>query len=175
MDTPKRYHPFLVILHWIIAVLIIAMLVIGYTQLGDTPNDAAKVQVLSLHMPIGITILALTVIRLLVRIFSKKPAPATAGNPLLDKIGVATHYLLYILALGMGISGMGISSQAGLPAIVFEGLGNLPADFSAFPPALGHSLFAFLLGGLVLLHIGAALYHQFLRKDNLLSRMWFGK
>jgi cytochrome b561 len=175
MDTPKRYHPFLVILHWTIAVLIVAMLVIGYTQLGDTSNDAAKVQVLSLHMPIGITILALTAIRLLVRTFSKKPAPATTGNPILDKIGVATHYLLYLLALGMGISGIGISSQAGLPAIVFEGIGSLPADFSAFPPALGHSLIAVLLSGLVLLHIGAALYHQVLLKDNLLARMWFGK
>jgi cytochrome b561 len=175
LNTPQRYHPALVGLHWLIAGLIIAMLLIGFTQLSDTPNDEAKVQLLRLHMPIGITILALTILRLLVRIFSKKPAPATTGNPLLDKVGVATHYLLYLLALGMGISGIGISSLAGLPEIVFEGNGNLPADFSAFPPALGHSLFALLLAGLVLLHIGAALYHQFLRKDNLLARMWFGK
>lgn len=175
MSTPKRYHPALVVLHWLIAALILLMLVMGYTRLGETPNDAAKVQVLSLHMPIGITIVVLTVLRFLVRVFSKKPEHATTGNPLLDKVGVVTHYLLYLAALGMGISGMGISALAGLPAIVFEGAGSLPADFAAFPPAIGHGFFGYVLSGLVLLHIGAALFHQFIRKDNLLARMWFGK
>lgn len=175
MPTPKQYHPALVTLHWLIAALIIIMLVMGFTQLGSTPNDEAKIQILSLHMPIGITILTLTIVRLFVRFFTRKPAPATAGNPLLDKVGVAVHVLLYIAALGMGISGLGISALAGLPAIVFERSGNLPADFAAFPPAIGHGFLSFVLSGLVLMHIGAALYHQFIRKDNLLARMWFGK
>jgi len=171
METPKRYAPALVILHWLIALLIFVMLGMGFTRLGGSPNDAAKVSVLRLHMPLGITILALMIARLFVRFFSRKPVPATAGNPLLDKIGVAVHILLYVGAIGMGISGLGISAQAGLAAIVFEGRGALPADFAAFPPALGHGLTAFLLSGLILLHVGAALYHQFIRKDNLLSRM----
>lgn len=175
MSAPKRYHPILVSLHWLVALLILGMLVIGFTQLGETPNDEAKIQVLSMHMPIGITILALTLARLVVRFTTSKPAPATAGNPILDKIGVAVHYLLYIAALGMGISGLGISSAAGLPAIVFEKAGALPPDFAAFPPAIGHGFFAYVLSALVLLHIGAALYHQFIRKDGLLSRMGYGK
>jgi cytochrome b561 len=175
MSTPKRYHPILVVLHWLIAALIITMLLIGFTQLGSTPNDDAKIQILSMHMPIGISILALTVLRIFVRIFTKKPAPATAGNPILDKIGVAVHYLLYFVALGMGISGMGISASAGLAAIVFERAGTLPPDFAAFPPAIGHGFLAFVLSGLVVMHVGAALYHQFIRKDNLLGRMWFGQ
>jgi cytochrome b561 len=175
MSTPKRYHPALVALHWLIAALIFVMLLMGYTQLGSTPNDDAKIQTLSLHMPIGITLFALTIIRLFVRIFTKKPEPATAGNPLLDKIGVAVHYLLYIVVLGMGLSGMGTSTLAGLPAIVFERTGSLPPDFAVFPPAIGHGFLSYVLSGLVALHIGAALYHQFIRQDNLLARMWFGK
>ncbi len=174
-NSPKRYHPALVALHWLIALLITLMLLVGYSQLGDTPNDDAKTQILRLHMPIGIAIFLLTIARLFTRIFSKKPAAATTGNAMLDKIGVATHYLLYLLALGMGISGMGISALAGLPEIVFGGAGSLPADFAVFPPAIGHSFLAYLLSGLLALHIGAALYHQFIRKDNLLARMWFGK
>ncbi|MDX9990679.1 MAG: cytochrome b/b6 domain-containing protein [Anaerolineales bacterium] len=175
MMTPKRYHPALVGLHWLIATLIFVMLLMGYTRLGGTPNDEAKIQTLSLHMPIGITIVALTLIRFGVRLATKKPAPATAGHPLLDKIGVATHYLLYLAALGMGLSGMGIAALAGLLPIVFERSGSLPPDFAAFSPAIGHAFLSFVLSGLVLLHIGAALYHQFIRKDNLLARMWFGK
>lgn len=174
MSTQKRYHPALVGLHWLVAALILVMLLVGYTRLGATPNDEAKIQILSLHMPIGITIVALTVIRFVVRLATKKPAPATAGHPLLDKIGGITHYMLYLAALGMGISGMGISALAGLPAIVFERSGSLPADFAAFPPAIGHGFLGFVLSGLIVLHVGAALYHQFIRKDGLLSRMWFG-
>lgn len=172
---PKRYHPLLVVFHWVIAFLIVLMLLIGFTQLGNTPNDDAKIRLLGLHMPIGISILILTIIRLFVRFFTKKPEPATAGNPVLDKIGVAVHYLLYLAALGMGISGMGISVLAGLPAIVFERSGPLPVDFAAFPPAIGHSFTAFVLSGLITMHVGAALYHQFIRRDGLLNRMWFGK
>jgi cytochrome b561 len=175
MSAPKRYNPALVGLHWLVAALIFIMLVMGYTRLGGTPNDAAKIQTLGLHMPIGITIVVLTVIRFAVRLSTKKPAPATAGHPLLDKLGVATHYLLYLAALSMGLSGMGISALAGLPAIVFERSGSLPADFAAFGPAIAHGFLSFVLSGLVLMHIGAALYHQFIRKDNLLARMWFGK
>lgn len=174
METPKRYAPALIFLHWLIAALIFLMLGMGFTRLGASPNDAAKVSVLRLHMPLGISILALMLVRLMVRFFSRKPAPATAGNPWLDKIGVLVHILLYVGAIGMGVSGLGISAQAGLAAIVFEGQGSLPADFSAFPPALGHGLTAFLLSGLILLHIGAALYHQFVRKDHLLARMGIG-
>jgi cytochrome b561 len=171
----ERYHPVLVALHWLTALLIIAMLVIGFSQLGDTPNDEAKVQVLSMHMPIGIGLLLLTIIRFFVRLFTPKPAPASAGHLLLDKIGVATHYLLYVAVIGMGLTGMGTSALAGLPDIVFQGNGSLPADFSVFPPALGHGFFAILLSLLLILHIGAALYHQFVRKDGLFKRMGFGK
>jgi cytochrome b561 len=175
MSTPKRYHPLLVSLHWLIAALILFMLFLGFTQLGSTPNDNAKIQTLGLHMPIGIALFVLTIIRLAVRFFTPKPEPASAGNPILDKIGVAVHYLLYIVVLAMGLTGMGTSALAGLPAIVFEGSGSLPADFAEFPPAIGHGFFSYVLSGLVFLHVGAALFHQFIRRDNLLSRMWFGR
>ena len=175
MPTPTRYNPVLVALHWLLAAMVIIMLMVGLTQLGETPNDDAKIQVLSMHMPIGITILALMLVRLFVRFFTKKPSPASVGNPLLDKVGVGVHYLLYLAVFGMAVSGLGISAQAGLPTIVFEGSGSLPPDFSVFPPADGHGFLAYTLSGLVLLHVGAALYHQFVRRDNLLARMWFGK
>jgi cytochrome b561 len=150
-------------------------LLLGFTQLGATPNDDAKIQTLSLHMPVGISLLVLMVVRLFVRFFTPKPEPATAGNPILDKIGVVVHYLFYLVVIGMGVSGMGTSIQAGLTAIVFERSGALPPDFAVFPPAIGHGFLSYVLTGLVFLHVGAALFHQFIRKDNLLARMWFGK
>ncbi len=175
MTTPKRYAPALVVLHWLSALLIILTLFAGLGVLGEMPNSPEKAPMLATHMTMGLTILTLTVIRLVVRFVSKKPAPATAGHPILDKIGVATHWLLYLGALGMGISGLGIASQAGIFPLLGGAEISLPADFMAYPPRIGHGLVARLLLGLIALHVGAALYHQFIRKDGLLGRMWFGK
>lgn len=175
MTTPKRYHPALVVLHWLSALLIILALFAGLGALGDMPNTPEKAPMLATHMTMGLIILALTVTRLVVRFVSKKPAPATAGHPLLDKIGVATHWLLYLGALGMGLSGLGIASQSGIFPLLGGGEVSLPADFMVYPPRIGHGLVARLLLALIALHVGAALYHQFIRKDGLLGRMWFGK
>lgn len=137
MKTPKRYHPALVVLHWLSALLIILALFIGLGVLGNLPNTPEKAPLLATHMTMGLTILTLTVIRLVVRFISKKPAAATVGNPLLDKIGVATHWLLYLGALGMGISGLGIASQAGILPLVGGTQVPLPADFMVFRRASG--------------------------------------
>jgi cytochrome b561 len=176
METPKRYHPVLVALHWIMAVLIIFLLLVGNLVMAWMPNDNAKLMPLQFHMLTGILVGVLLIVRFIVRMVTKKPAPATAGNPILDFIGRLTHWGLYLFSLGMVISGMGTSAAANLSVIVFERQG-FPAgfDFYAFPPRIGHEFVSYGLFALIALHIGAALYHQFIRKDNLLSRMWFGK
>lgn len=176
METPKRYHPVLVALHWVMAVLIIFLLLVGNLFMVWLPNDTAKLMPLQMHMLTGISVGVLLVARFIVRVVTKKPAPATTGNPTLDFIGRLTHWGLYLFSLGMVISGMGISSAANLPVIVFQGQGFPQGfDFYTFPPRIGHEFVSYGLFVLVALHIGAALYHQFIRKDNLLSRMWFGK
>lgn len=174
-NLPKRYQPALVAIHWLTAFLIIFMLVVGKLSLKWMPNEASKILPLAFHMIGGITILVLTLVRIYVRIKFPKPAPATAGNRFLDWIGVATHYLLYLAALGMGISGLGIAAQAGLFSSVFGGQGSLPEDFFVYPARYGHGYLSSALILIILLHFGAALYHQFIRKDGLFSRMWFEK
>jgi cytochrome b561 len=78
--------------------------------------------------------------------------------------------LLYVFALLVPLSGLALSASFGLAPIVFGG-GTLPADLNAGL----HGLLDPLLALLILLHIGAALYHQFILRDNLLARMWYGK
>lgn len=92
-------------------------------------------------------------------------------NAFLDKVGDWTHYLLYAFALLLPFTGLGLSATFNLAPVVFGGQGSLPADLN---PML-HGLLDPLLALLILLHILAALYHQFVRRDNLLVRMWFGK
>jgi cytochrome b561 len=175
MPAPKRYNPWLVAIHWITALLIIFNLLAGTFVLKWLPNDVGKLLPLASHMTVGILILILTLIRVYVRATQPQPAPATTGNAILDKIGVATHILLYLGALGMGISGVALALQAGLFSSVYAGAGTLPQDFYVYPVRTGHGFAATALIGLVLLHIAAAIYHQVIRKDGLLSRMSFGK
>jgi len=114
------------------------------------------------------------VARLFTRLTLKRPAPATAGNAFLDLIAKAVHFLLYVGVFTMLFSGLSTSMQANLMA-VFQGQAALPEDFKVFPPRLVHGMTFSLLFILILLHFGAAMYHQFVRRDHLLARMWFGK
>src|ERR1700674_3637167 len=75
-----RYHPPLATLHWLLAVLIIAMLCIGFLVLAPMPSTAPhKIGILLVHMSIGMAILALMVARFIVRIRTSRPADATTG------------------------------------------------------------------------------------------------
>jgi cytochrome b561 len=176
MDKPKRYHPLLVTLHWLLALMIITMLLIGMLSLKWMPNNPAKLLPLGFHMATGILILILMLIRLVVRLTTKKPEPATAGNRFLDTIGNLTHYALYLFAILMALSGISTAAQADLFKIVFGASGTpLPIDFFIYPVRYVHGYIALILIALIVLHFGAAMYHQFIRKDNLLSRMGFGR
>lgn len=69
---------------------------------------------------------------------------------------------------------MAMSIMGGLSEIVFNGHGTLPPDFCGLPTRGAHRVISKLLMAMVLLHAGAALFHQFIERDSLLSRMWFG-
>lgn len=171
-----RYHPVLVALHWLLALMIVAGLLAGGLVLSETPNsDPAKIGVLRAHMTLGLAILVLMLLRLGLRLFTARPPAADAGHPALNRAGAAAHWLLYLLVIAMAVSGIATARLAGLPDIVFGGSGApLPPDFGIYAPRAAHGLVATLLGLLILAHVAAALYHQLVRKDRLFARMWFG-
>jgi cytochrome b561 len=172
----SRYHPLLVVLHWFLALMISAVLILGPLVLVKIPNsDPMKIDGLRQHMIGGALILALMLVRFLVRAGTAHPAPASTGNTLLNRLGWVSHRLFYPLVLGMAGSGLVMAVQADLPAIVFGGQGSLPPDFWAFTARTFHYVFSRLLMALIALHVAGALYHTFFLKDRLLRRMGFGK
>ncbi|MBL8377416.1 MAG: cytochrome b/b6 domain-containing protein [Burkholderiales bacterium] len=176
MNPPPVYHKALVALHWLLAVLLAVALIMGSTQLVSIPNSSPdKIFALRAHMIAGSLILLLTVVRLLVRLNTAKPAPASTGNPLLDRLGRLTHVLLYLLVFAMAGSGIAMAIQANLPAAVFKLSAALPGSFEHLAPRQAHGYIAKALIALIVLHIAAALYHQFVRKDGLLRRMSWRK
>ncbi|MEW8459711.1 MAG: cytochrome b/b6 domain-containing protein [Candidatus Thiodiazotropha endolucinida] len=173
----RRYHPALVLLHWLLAIMIVAGLVMGTNVLNATPNDAPeKLFYLKMHMSMGIIIFILMTVRLGIRFFTAKPPAADIGNRLFNKLGIATHYLFYLVVILMGASGFATANMAGLPEIVFGNSGApLVSTFDDFPPRIAHGVLSQLLLILIIGHVLAFLYHQYVRKDSLFSRMWFGR
>lgn len=174
--NPSKYNNIQVALHWLVAFLIMFMLLMGTFVMSQTPNtDPSKLTALRGHMIFGGIVLALSLVRLVWRKKSPQPPHAETGNALLDKLGAAAHYGLNILTLLVAGSGIGIAVQAGLPGIVFGGEGNLPADFWSYPARIAHGMLTKLLFALIALHVIGALYHQFIVKDRLFARIWFGR
>jgi cytochrome b561 len=174
----KRYHPALVSLHWLVAILIFAtVLFAGEGGEGGRAVSVAGFPPIGIHMILGISTLVLLTIRLFIRWFTKHPDWASAGAPFLDLVGKLTHFGLYFFTFAITITGIVMASQRGLLARVL-GIGTAAArGFSRRGFSLGafHGLSWSLLVLLILLHVGAAFYHQFFKKDDLLGRMWYGK
>jgi cytochrome b561 len=171
----RRYHPVLVVLHWLIALLVVVGLAMGTFGLSTLPNSSPdKIGALRGHMIAGGAILLLTLVRLVVRRVTAHPPPASTGIALADRLAPLAHGLLYLAVLAMAGSGIAMSIGANLPAIVFGGQGSLPVDFSHLAPRAVHGIVAKVLMALVALHVAAAVYHHWVRRGGLLSRMGFG-
>ena len=171
--TPARYHPVHVVLHWLIAAMVLFFLLAGSFVMSPMPNSE-ELGLLQMHAQFGQFLVALIVIRLGTRFFLKRPASADAGHPALNFIAKAVHFLLYIGVFAMLFTGAGLGNAYGLSGVL-SGSSPVPDDFFVYPQRFLHGNIAYLMLALVALHFGAAMYHQFIRKDNLLSRMWFGK
>lgn len=174
MNTPKRYHPYLVALHWLVAICVVLNLYLGKFIFPDPdyPESAARV-----HMLTGILVLLLVLVRFVVRLRSARPPESTSGNRFTDALARIVHYGLYLMLIAITLLGVGFATLSGRLARSLLGTG--PASG---PPPQGvfllrglHGLSANILLLLIALHVAAAVYHQFILKDNLLARMWFGR
>lgn len=175
--TVKRYHPALVSLHWLVAFLIFTTLLFaGEEGEGGFALSFGNFPPMGIHMILGITTLGLLIVRLFVRWFTKHPDWASTGAPFLDVVGKLAHFGLYFFTFSITITGIVMAWQRGWFDFIF-GFGPAASSFHRGVFSLGafHGLSWAALFALTLLHVGAVLYHQFIKKDNLFSRMWYGK
>jgi cytochrome b561 len=176
MARVSRYHPVIVVLHWLLAFLITAALTLGALVMVNIPNaDPMKIEALRSHMSGGILILVLMLVRFVIRTRTAHPEAATTGNRSLDRLARVSHRLFYFAVLGMAGSGLFMAFETHLPSIVFTSDGTLPKDFWAYRVRIIHYAFSRLLMALIALHVAGALYHTFILKDGLLRRMTFGR
>ena len=186
LSIPKsdaRHTPVAMGLHWLLAAALLAMLAVGL-YMTSLPFSPARLQLYNWHKWAGITVLVLSVLRLLWRLTHRPPPlPAALQAAMPDWQRWAhhtTHGALYALFFVVPLLGWAYSSAAGFPVVLF-GVLPLPDWVSASPELADalkplHRWSAWALVGLIALHVAAALKHQWLDRDGLLTRMWpFGR
>lgn len=173
-DDDTAYTATAKALHWLMAVLLVGLLALGcYMQ--DLPLSPEKLQLYSWHKWAGVTVFVLVIVRGIWRFTHRPPLLPASMRPPLQWAAHAGHFLLYTLMLAIPVSGWLMSSAKGFQTVWF-GILPLP-DLVARDRALG-DLFATVHTGLNLLfiavlaaHVGAALWHHFIHRDDVLSRM----
>jgi cytochrome b561 len=160
-----RFTPLQRGLHWAMALAILAMLFIGVGMMSTI--DRNYLVLVNIHKPLGIAILALAVWRLLLR-WRRGAPPLPAAMPEAMKLAARlSHLAFYALMFAMPLLGWAMLSAADFPVVV-AGV-RLP---SIVPPSAElHSVLAFCFFALILLHLAAALFHAWVRRDGVFEAM----
>ncbi|KQN79621.1 MULTISPECIES: cytochrome b [unclassified Duganella] len=171
----QRYTKTAMLLHWLIALMIIAAFFLGLTMVAIPGFSPTKLKYFSWHKWIGVTVLALVAIRLLWRLSHKPPAALASIPPLQHKLAEGMHYLLYFLMFAAPISGYLYGSAAGVP-VVYLKLVQLPMIIAPDPELKAllktvHYVLVMTMAGAVVAHALAALKHHFFDRDTTLKRM----
>ncbi len=173
----QRYSSLAMALHWLLALALITSFSVG-AYMADLPLSPTRLKLYNWHKWAGICILGLSALRLLWRLRHRPPADLPMP-PWQARVAHATHIAFYGLFFAVPLVGWAYSSAAGFPVVLF-GLLPLP-DFVTPNRELAenikplHGTLAWTLAALVLLHVLAAVKHQFVDKDGLLARMWPGR
>jgi cytochrome b561 len=172
--TPRNYGHVAITLHWLIAIALIGSFSLGL-YMHELPLSPQKLKFYSWHKWAGVTIFMFVVLRLAWRL-THRPPQLPAGMPLWQRqVAEATHVLLYFFMFAVPLTGWLMSSAKGFQTVWF-GVLPLP-DLLEKDQDLGdllqqvHMLLNFGMAALVVAHLGAALKHHFLDRDDVLGRM----
>lgn len=161
-------------LHWLMAILLFGLLALGF-YMHDLPLSPDKLKLYSWHKWAGVTAFLLLAVRLLWRLTHRPPALPDSMPKLMQFAAHAGHLMLYGLMIAIPLSGWLMSSAKGFQTVYF-GLLPIPdlldknkelGDLLALVHKSLNLLFVAVLAG----HIGAALKHHFIDKDDILTRM----
>ena len=162
--------------HWIVVLLILAQGTIGLVMV-ELPKTPSIIPVFSLHKSLGLTILALAILRLTWRAFDPRPVEPAGISHVQAVLARAGHALLYALLFAVPLTGWWFDSLSGLRPLYFFGMFEVPhlvapdkalKDFAS----LTHETLFWLLTAVASGHAMIALVHQFAHRNNILGRMW---
>lgn len=177
---PRRWHPVIVALHWLTLALVVVQFGLAQLMRDETRDLIGRFQLYQWHKSIGLTVAALVFLRLVLRL--ALPEPQSLVLPAWQALAAASVRAgLYLCLLALPLTGLLMVSAAPIqiPTLFFgwfavpHPIGPDKVIYAAML-ALHGALFAGL-AALAAIHAGAALLHQFVLKDGLMRRMWFGR
>lgn len=172
--APARYGGVAIALHWLVAMALVVTFPLGL-YMAELSLSPRKAELAAYHKWIGVTVFALTCVRVGWRLGHRPPAPLATMPAWQRRAATAAHLAMYALLLAIPVSGWLYSSAAGVPT-VYLGRWVLPDAVGederlAGALKLAHQLLNFALLALVVVHVAAALKHHFVDRDGLLARM----
>jgi cytochrome b561 len=169
-STPERYGPVARALHRTLSVLILLQIIGGLVAVSSSAER--QIGLLKLHAPLGMLIALVAALRLLWWLaFDRRPDDIVGMSRAQAVTAHVVHGLLYLLPLAAAFTGYALLSGSGAAGFVFgHATGALP-DLRAAAGFGAHYIAVMLLVAFIGLHIYAAVYHQVVKKDNLLARM----
>lgn len=163
------------LMHWTMAAVLVGLLALGWGMTHIRTDLGTTFQLYQWHKSWGLLVLVLLALRLAARLGSPRPPPSGT----LAGVAAATHGLLYVLMLALPVCGwlMAAASPLALPTRPFN-LFTLPAPITPDPVLferlrLAHEVLAYGLAALIALHVGAAIKHHVIDRDDILRRMGF--
>lgn len=172
-NTKEKYGKVAIIIHWVMALMIITLVVIGFSL--DSIDKPLKFTIMGLHKATGTLVLVLGLFRWYWMISNDSPAPVDGMSKADIGISHATKWILMLALIAMPMSGIFMSMLAG-HGINIYGLFEISPLFeknidNAKLFGLMHEIGAYVISVIIGLHILAALKHHFINKDNVLKRM----
>lgn len=176
-NTDRHYGAVAILLHWLMAILLIALIGLGLymTSLPDVGFDKRKIQLILLHKEYGILALGLAMLRLAWRVGNVLPELVEELPDWQQVAARFVHLCFYGLMFALPISGWLMSSAASIPVYFFgirlpDLIGHNEYQFQALVQI--HEWLGYALIGFIAVHAGAALKHHFISRDNTLKNMW---
>jgi len=174
-NEPERWGAVSIILHWLTALVVPGLFVMGLWMTDLTYYDRWYHKAPDIHKSVGVLLFFATLGRWVWTLFSPRPNELSSHTPWERPLARLTHVALYLLLFGVMLSGYFISTADGRPVEIF-GWFAIPATISGIDgqediAGAIHLTLAISLIALVVLHAAAALKHHFLDRDRTLTRM----
>ena len=173
-EPPRGWSAPAKALHWIVAIAILVQLPLGLAA-RKWPLSPLKLDLFVVHKSLGLVVLLLVVARVAWRIAHAAPALPASMSVNERRAAHASHALLYVLILAMPLTGWITSSASNVPFRLFwqVPVPTLVAADEALADraALVHAIIAIVLVAAIVVHVAAALWHHYVRRDDVLRRM----
>lgn len=163
--------------HWLLFFMLTFSVVAG-NYLASMAKGSEKLQMAGMHKSFGVILLSLILLRFAWKLINTTPRSPEGSTAVENLLAHGMHWALYALMFAQPISGIVMSQAAGYPVSVF-GLFELPTLIDKNPSSAelfrdGHGVIWMLLVVAVVGHIGAAMFHHFIKKDDVLKSMTTG-